>query len=102
MANQNNQDRVTDADKYDNQVKGPINTEPLSSRGLNDDDEQAGSVYSDNLRSSADSQVRASEDASLQDDTYAFDEDNTGNEDIHDVEDFGEVDSDMFDSEDLQ
>lgn len=43
-------------------------------------------------------QVRATEDASLQDDSYSFDEDNTSNEDIHDVSDFG-GEGDLFDSQ---
>lgn len=43
-------------------------------------------------------QVRATEDASLQDDSYSFDEDNTSNEDIHDVSDFGD-EGDLFDSQ---
>lgn len=52
-----------------------------------------------NEKSDADSQVRATEDASLQDDSYAFDESNTDNEDIHDVSDFGEDGSELFDSQ---
>ncbi len=36
----------------------------------------------------AEQQVRENEDASLQDDSYTYDSDNTGNEDIHDVSDF--------------
>jgi hypothetical protein len=73
----------------------PLNQEPMTKgQGrFTEDDEQSGSVYSANLESNAEEQVRATEDASLQDDTYAFDEDNTDNEDIHDVDDFGDVDS---------
>ncbi len=50
----------------------------------------------------ADKQVRATEDASLQDDTYAFDEDNTGNEEFHDVDELeDETDlTDIFESDD--
>lgn len=101
MENQNNQEAKNQADgTFDQNVKTPIKKEPLNAQAVSDDDDQAGSVYSQNLMSDADTQVRATEDASLQDDTYAFDEDNTDNEDIHDVADFGEVDSDLFD--DLQ
>lgn len=102
MENQTNQENIQkdQADgKFDQNLKGNISKEPLSSQAVSDDDEQAGSVYSDNLMSNADTQVRATEDASLQDDTYAFDEDNTSNEDIHDIADFGDVDSDLFDSQ---
>lgn len=35
----------------------------------------------------AEHEVRENEDASLQDNSYAFDEDNTGDEDFHDVDD---------------
>jgi hypothetical protein len=42
--------------------------------------------------------VRETEDASLQDKEYAFDEDNTGTEEYHDADD-DEVE-DMFDPED--
>lgn len=47
---------------------------------------------------SVEEQVRATEDASLQDDSYSFDEDNTSNEDIHDVSDFG-GEGDLLDSQ---
>ncbi len=44
------------------------------------------------------SQVRENEDASLQDDSYAFDEDTTENEEFHDVDDDeGRID---FDNDD--
>lgn len=51
----------------------------------------------------AEEQVRENEDASLQDDSYTFDSDNTGNEDIHDVSDFeAENDIDSIGDDDLQ
>lgn len=54
-----------------------------------DDTDTGGETYSKNLQGNkAEQQVRENEDASLQDDTYAFDSDNTGNEDIHDISDF--------------
>ena len=49
-----------------------------------------------------DKQVRATEDASLQDDSYSFDEDNTDNEEFHDVDepdDASEL-TDIFESDD--
>lgn len=40
---------------------------------------------------SAEEEVRENEDASLQDDSYSFDSDNTGIEEYHDVDDAVEV-----------
>ncbi len=49
-----------------------------------------------------DNQVRDTEDASLQDDTYSFDEDNTANEEYHDVDELDEETdlTDIFESDD--
>lgn len=45
----------------------------------------------------AEEEVRENEDASLQDESYSFDSDNTGIEEYHDVDDAEEVrDSDDF------
>ena len=57
-----------------------------------DDDEHAGAVRPSPLMNRAENQVRENEDASLQDDTYTFDSDNTDSEegiDDFDVEDAG-------------
>jgi hypothetical protein len=76
----------------------PAEKDRLTSKVTSDDDENAGSTYSKNLMNRADAEVRENEDASLQDDTYAFDSDNLGNEDYHDV---GDVDADYdFDNDD--
>jgi hypothetical protein len=50
-----------------------------------DDDEAAGEIRATEGLSRAEAQVRENEDASLQDDTYTFDSDNTdsGDEGIH-------------------
>lgn len=94
MPNQNTQSRNDQADgKFDDSVFKP---QPVSNAST-DDDEQAGTVYSNNLMSNADTQVRETEDASLQDDTYAFDEDNTDNEEFHDMDDIGDGSSDLTD-----
>ncbi len=51
--------------------------------------EASGKVFNRNvINTKAEDQVRENEDTSLPDDTYAFDSDDTGNEDIHDVDDF--------------
>lgn len=50
----------------------------------------------------AESQVRENEDASLQDDSYSYDSDNTGNDDIHDVSDFDNENEEFVGEEDLQ
>jgi hypothetical protein len=65
---------------------------------IGDDDEQTGGIeFSKNLMANADTQVRENEDASLQDDTYAFDEDNTDNEEFHDMDDVGDDATDLTD-----
>jgi hypothetical protein len=48
----------------------------------------------------ADTQVRQTEDASLQDDSYSFDESNTDNEEYHDVDDDSSELTDLFQSDD--
>lgn len=66
--------------------------EGLDHHLTSDDDEHAGSVKPSPLMNKAEAQVRENEDASLQDDTYTFDYDNTENEegiDDFDVEDAG-------------
>jgi hypothetical protein len=104
MQNQNNQENTSFNDqadgKFDKAVKnsnlrgGAQEQQKLSKGVTSDDDENAGETYSENLMNSAESQVRATEDASLQDDTYAFDEDNTENEEYHDAGDASDLDSD--------
>ncbi len=98
MPNQNTQRNDQADGKFDKNV---VNREPLT-KANTDDDDQSGSVYSKNLMSNADAQVRENEDASLQDDTYAFDEDNTDNEEFHDLDDVGgESDlTDIFEADD--
>ncbi len=51
---------------------------------------------SSGVMSDAESEVLENEEASLQDDSYSFDEDNTGSEDYHDAggENSGELDFD--------
>lgn len=72
--------------KYDDSTPESMNT---------DDTDTGGKVYSKNLmESKAEEEVRENEDASLQDDTYAFDEDNTGNDDYHDA---AEIEDDGID-----
>jgi hypothetical protein len=51
----------------------------------------------DELKKKAGQQVRQNEDASLQDDSYSFDEDNTGNEEFHDIDDVEDDSSDLTD-----
>lgn len=100
MENQLNQNPSPKGETNVNNVQGPITKASESTKGFSEDnDAAAGAVQADGLTSDADTQVRATEDASLQDDSYAFDEDNTNNEDIHDVSDFGDMDSGLFDSQ---
>lgn len=76
----------------------PVEKNRLESGVTTDIDENSGSTYSKNLMGRAEGEVRENEDASLQDDSYAFDSDNLGTEDYHDV---GDVDADYdFDNDD--
>lgn len=59
--------------------------------------DQADGKFDKNVVTNADTQVRETEDASLQDDTYSFDEDNTDNEEFHDMDDLGEEAGDLTD-----
>ncbi len=111
MANPNNESNQEHSSFYD-QADGKFNKaienanlktgaqkgQKLSPGVTADDDENAGSTYSKNLMNRADAEVRENEDASLQDDTYSFDEDNTDNEEYHDV---GDADASYdFDNDD--
>lgn len=73
MQNQNNQDKST-RDQADGKFDRNI-----ASTG--------GDTYSKNLMKNPEESVRETEDASLQDKEYAFDEDNTDNEEFHDIDD---------------
>lgn len=96
QTNQENQNNNENASFYD-QADGKFNkaiqngqSEKLA-KGVTSDD-----ADEENLMADADAQVRETEDASLQDDTYSFDEDNTGDDEYHDagdVEDF-DIDND--------
>lgn len=63
-----------------------------------DDHEMSGAIVDKRLMSKVEIEVSENEDASLQDDSYAFDSENTGNDDIHDVSEF-EIDSYEDDAE---
>jgi hypothetical protein len=100
MANPNRNDQHDGKQSsFNDQADGTGNREKLAPGVTSDDGENAGQTYSKNLMGRAESQVRENEDASLQDDTYAFDEDNTDNEDFHDVDDdyAGDADFDATD-----
>jgi hypothetical protein len=73
MENQNNQENTT------------FNDQSLSDQQFNAETLGAGEE-----EVSAEEQVRENEDASLQDKEYSFDEDLTGTEEYHDVDDFGD------------
>ncbi len=57
----------------------------IENEKLNTD--EGGETFKTDLMTPAEYEVRENEDASLQDNSYAFDEDNTGDEDFHDVDD---------------
>lgn len=101
MNNQPNQENTNFNDNDSKLEKslqsGAQEQQKLKPGVTSDDDENAGGVYSENLMNKAESQVRATEDASLQDDTYSFDEDNTSNEEYHDAGDAEDFDLDNDD-----
>lgn len=107
MENQSNQENTSKNSQADGQfdktvqnanLRGGTQEQQKLSKGVtSDDDENAGEVYSENLMNKAEAQVRATEDASLQDDTYSFDEDNTSNEEYHDAGDAADFDLDNDD-----
>jgi hypothetical protein len=94
MGNQNNQDIRNDENStfYD-QADGKFNKSIQAGQS----EKLAAGVSSDEEEADPDEQVRETEDASLQDDSYSFDEDNTGNEEYHDAEDVEDFDIDNDD-----
>ena len=91
--NEGNQEHSTFYDQADGNLEG---REKLSKGVTSDADENAGETYSQNLMSPAEGEVRENEDASLQDDSYAFDEDNTGSEEYHDADSTDDIDLDNY------
>lgn len=95
--NESNQEHSTFYDQSDSKFNQAIQNANIDAGaqegqklapGVTSDDDSAGSVdYSENLMNKAEQQVRENEDASLQDDSYSFDEDNTDNEEYHDASD---------------
>jgi hypothetical protein len=57
----------------------------IENEKLNTD--EGGEAFKTDLMTPAQHEVRENEDASLQDNSYTFDEDNTGDEEFHDVDD---------------
>lgn len=96
MQNQGNQENTSFNDQADGKFDRKINSDREEVNGARD--------YSKNLMNEnpdASQQVRETEDASLQDDTYSFDETNTNDEEYHDVDDMGESDlTDTFETDD--
>jgi hypothetical protein len=72
----------------------------IENEKLNTD--EGGESYKTDLMTPAEHEVRENEDASLQDSSYTFDEDNTGDEEFHDVDDenYGEQNIDFDNDED--
>ena len=93
MANQNNQEHSSFYDQADGKFNEAIEKKQNLRKGVAPDEE---SDFSDEAID-PDKQVRATEDASLQDESYSFDEQNTDNEEYHDASDAEEVD---FDNDD--
>lgn len=85
MANQ-----INPTQKPDNQQNFSRQTSNQADGGVplnSDDAETSGEFNSHGLMNRAEEEIRENEDASLQDDTYTFDSDNTDNEEgMHDVD----------------
>ena len=102
-----NQENITFYDQVDGnsrpveKMKGKkmTGTDPKVSPEFIQDDETPGRFHTKNLFNKAEAQVRENEDASLQDDSYSFDEDNTANEEFHDVDDDSRHDEIDFDND---
>ena len=79
MQNQNNQENLQENKNFKDQADGKLNPVKDKKRVSEHD---------------ADDEVRENEDASLQDKTYSFDEENTDTEEYHDADDsdLGDVD----------
>jgi hypothetical protein len=98
MAEQNNQENTSFYDQADQKFNKTLNNQDKLAKGVtSDDDENAGETYSKNLMSRPEAEVRENEDASLQDDTYSFDEANTDNEEYHDADSGEDFDLDNDD-----
>lgn len=88
MANQENQEHTTFYDQADSKFDRTISKKQRLAKGVVEDDHESESVTK---------QVRDTEDASLQDDSYSFDEQNTDNEEYHDASDADDFDLDNDD-----
>lgn len=101
MPNENNinQENSSLNDRAESDKK--INQQKLSKGVSSEDDEYAGETYSKNLMNKAQTQVRENEDASLQDNTYSFDENNTDNEEYHDADEGDLEDFDIDNDDDF-
>lgn len=99
MENQNNQENTSfnDHAKSDRALKSK--PEQLRKGVVEDMEERGGDEYSKNLMSKPDQEVRENEDASLQDESYSFDEQNTDNEEYHDAD--GAEDFDLDNDDDF-
>ena len=107
--NQENTEHSSFYDQADQKFNQSIQNQDKLAKGVTDDSEissaSGGEEYSENLAEEqnmgdAESQVRATEDASLQDETYSFDEANTDNEEFHDVDDYEDFDLDLDNDDD--
>lgn len=90
MGNQSNQENSSFYDQADGKFNQALEKNEKLSKGVAPNEEE--SEYIEELEeneaspmSETERQVRETEDASLQDGTYAFDEQNTGNEEYHDA-----------------
>ena len=101
MANQSNQENSSFYDQADGKFNQALEKNEKLSKGVSPDkdesefvDEMEENDESQKLMSDTEKQVRETEDASLQDETYAFDEQNTGNEEYHDASGADDIDLD--------
>lgn len=96
MANQNDQEHSSFYDQADGKFNEAIEKGKLPDKKIASTSESK-SDFSDEGLPDPDKQVRETEDASLQDSTYSFDESNTDNEEYHDASDAEEIDYDNDD-----
>lgn len=96
MANQNDQEHASFYDQADGRFNEAIEKRKVLDKKTASTSASE-SDFSDEAVPDPDKQVRETEDASLQDSTYSFDESNTDNEEYHDASGAEEIDYDNDD-----
>jgi hypothetical protein len=101
--NQSNSEHSSFYDQADGKFNKAIQNQDKLAKGVSEDEDVISDTETSTMAESEfsnmapEEQVRATEDASLQDESYSFDEANTDNEEFHDVDDYEDFDMDNDD-----